>query len=61
MSQRGIGAGRVTGEVANMYGRSDAEIRFLAGVAVAATGIVTALRTLQALDDWGLLPPSHRR
>lgn len=60
MAQRRSGSGRVTGQLAEMYGRSDAEIRLLFGVAVAASGVVLALRTYQVLDDLDLLHPSRR-
>jgi hypothetical protein len=50
----------ITGQLAEVYGRSDAEIRVMFGVAVVAGGIAAALRTIQVLDDLELLPSSHR-
>jgi len=52
MAQRS-GVSRITGAFADATGRPDDELRLLLAVAVAAAGLISALRLLKFLGDLG--------
>ena len=54
-------ARRVTGELADLTGRSDEELRLVLTVAAAGGLVLVAIRTLRALMDLGSnIGPRHR-
>ena len=63
MTEHESGSSRVVGELADLTGRSDLEIKLMLGAAagsVVAAGVVAAaIRTLRTLIDLGT-PPPHR-
>lgn len=46
-------AGRVTHTVADLTGRTDAEIRLLTGVAAAGVAVAVSIRTVEVLMNLG--------
>jgi hypothetical protein len=58
---RKSGARRVTGELADLTGRSDDEFRLALTVAAVAAGLFAALRLLKFLGDLGSDIFSHSR
>jgi hypothetical protein len=60
MAQRRTRSTRLTEQLADVSGLSDAEMKVMFGAAVTLGGIVTALRTYQVLEDLGLIHPSRR-
>lgn len=60
MAQRRSRSSRVTEQLTDLSGRSDAEMKVMLGAALTVGGIVMALRTHRVLDDLGLLHPSRR-
>lgn len=59
MTGRKSRSGRIIGEVADLTGRSDAEVKLLVGGAVAAASVGVALRTIKALVELGASVSRH--
>jgi hypothetical protein len=51
---------RVTEQLTDLSGRSDAEMTVIVGATLTLAGVALALRAYQILDDLGLLHGSHR-
>ena len=51
---------KIISELADLTGRSDAELRLVMGGVAAGVGVVVALRTLQGLVDLGATFSRHR-
>ena len=60
MAQRRSRSSRVTEQLADLSGRSDAEMKVMLGAGLTVGTVVVVLRTYQVLDDLGLLHPSRR-